>query len=197
VTLTVQPASGYQFKSWSGDSDCTDGQVLLAQDLSCTANFVSTTRKRSSLEEDTSRQTGDGTGHLGISVNGQAFSSGATVTLADTVTIRGELLVAPEDVGQTAELVAYAVYWPLTASEEEETAPQYLMLDNLGQIWPWDENPATLMAFQTGVVLEPVQEVDIYQGHFLGTGELSIFLGYRLEDGTVVVSPTAVEVIIK
>jgi hypothetical protein len=111
------------------------------------------------------------------------------------VTIRGELTVAPEDVGQTAELVVYAAYRPL--AETAETVPQYLMLDNLGQIWPWDEDPATLIAFQTGVVLEPVQTVDLYQGHFLGTGELSIFLGYRLEDGTVVVSPLGVEVIIR
>jgi hypothetical protein len=195
VILTPVPATGYQFSRWTGDKDCTDGMVLMNVKKICNVVFVSTTGKRSSLEDATNRQTCEGTGHRGISVNGQTFSPCATVTLADTVTIRGEITVAPEDVGQTAELVVYATYWPL--GETDETLPQYLMLDNLGQIWPWDEDPATLIAFQTGVVLAPVQTVDLYQGRFLGTGELSIFLGYRLEDGTVVVSPLGVEVIIR
>ena len=40
VTLTATPAAGWQFSSWSGNSDCSDGQVTMNANKSCTANFT-------------------------------------------------------------------------------------------------------------------------------------------------------------
>jgi len=40
VTLTATPDSGSLFSGWSGDADCSDGEVLMTTDKDCTANFV-------------------------------------------------------------------------------------------------------------------------------------------------------------
>lgn len=39
VDLTATPDSGDQFAGWSGDADCSDGQVTMTADLSCAATF--------------------------------------------------------------------------------------------------------------------------------------------------------------
>jgi hypothetical protein len=39
VTLTATPASGSTFEGWGGDSDCSDGVVLMNVNKTCTATF--------------------------------------------------------------------------------------------------------------------------------------------------------------
>ena len=39
LTLIPTPDPGYEFVRWEGDADCLDGQVTMAQDVSCTAVF--------------------------------------------------------------------------------------------------------------------------------------------------------------
>jgi hypothetical protein len=39
LSLTVTPAKGWQFSNWSGDCE-NDGQILIDEDKSCTANFL-------------------------------------------------------------------------------------------------------------------------------------------------------------
>jgi len=39
VTLTATRDAGSVFSVWSGDADCSDGQVTMNQDVNCTATF--------------------------------------------------------------------------------------------------------------------------------------------------------------
>ncbi len=39
VTLTAIPDKGFLFVGWSGDDDCSDGQVTMDADKTCTATF--------------------------------------------------------------------------------------------------------------------------------------------------------------
>jgi hypothetical protein len=53
-------------------------------------------------------------------------------------------------------------------------------------VLPWNLEIGQLVAYQQNVSLTANQVVEIYRGQFVGTGELQIFYGYRLADGTVV-----------
>ncbi|BAP54813.1 hypothetical protein THII_0516 [Thioploca ingrica] len=122
----------------------------------------------------------------GWSINAQGFFPEAQVTLADTVTVLGKIKVAPEDSGKKAEIVVYATYLPLSIAGV--TSPQYLMLDTQGQVLSWDGKPKNLVPFQRDIVLEPMQIVYAYQGQLIVPAKVDVYLGYRLEDGTLVSS---------
>ncbi|EIJ41121.1 putative extracellular nuclease [Beggiatoa alba B18LD] len=117
----------------------------------------------------------------GISVNNTAFTAKTSQKLADKVTIRGRIFVAPEHIGQTADIFIYAPYW-----YADERFIGYFMADSLGQILSWDEKPLNLTPFKAQVILEPVQELTLYTGKFVEIGTLKIVFGYRLTDGTIV-----------
>jgi len=44
------------------------------------------------------------------------------------------------------------------------------------------------------VVLEAIQPITLYQGHFLLPGQLAVFFGYRLENGTVITNQNTIEI---
>ncbi|BAP54903.1 receptor protein kinase-like protein [Thioploca ingrica] len=130
----------------------------------------------------------------GISVNQGAFESPATLTITDLVDILGQIQVDPLDLGQAAEAVVYVSYKPLAAKFSEP--PVHFMLNEKGDILPWDEDIRNLVAFQAVAQLVPYLEVPMYQGPLPATGHLKISFGYRLTEGTVVHNLEPIEVTI-
>jgi hypothetical protein len=114
--------------------------------------------------------------------------SGTARKLQDTVDVKADILVDANDIGKKADILIYADY---QATEEGELFQ--LMLDENGSYLLWDGEIATLDAFQHQVTLEDIQSVTIYQGLLLETGILKVSVGYRLEDGTVVLSPEPID----
>jgi hypothetical protein len=112
--------------------------------------------------------------------------------LTDTVEIRGTVCVAPEQLSQLADLVVYLDYQPLNATAE---AKQHYMLDSNGEVLPWDGQVAHLVAFQQPMLVA-VQEILLYQGQLAVTGNLNLFFGYRLMDGTLISNEKAIGITI-
>ena len=87
VTLIPAPASGSTFAGWSGDADCTDGNVTMDAARSCTATFDLIPPNTLAV---TIAGTGSGTvtsSPTGISCPGdcsEPYSVGTTVTLTAT-----------------------------------------------------------------------------------------------------------------
>ncbi|NJO15722.1 MAG: beta-propeller fold lactonase family protein [Thioploca sp.] len=117
----------------------------------------------------------------GSSFNGLSYYQRLTLHPYQYVNIRGEIDVAAEHVGQTAELLVVAAWQPLDSLEPAH----YFMQGEQGQILPWDLNLAHLVAAQAGVKLTPTQAVHLYTG-FLASGQIRLFFGYQLPDGVIV-----------
>ncbi|OQW88961.1 MAG: hypothetical protein BWK78_08075 [Thiotrichaceae bacterium IS1] len=60
----------------------------------------------------------------------------------------------------------------------------------------WDRNPANLVAFQPKVMLNVMQAVPMYGGHFIYPGTLKVFFGYRLADGTLIQNTQPIDITI-
>jgi predicted secreted protein len=126
----------------------------------------------------------------GVSVNdAKTFGATAAATaFTDRLNIQGNITVDAKHIKQTADLVVSLTYQAIATDQ-----PVYLMLDSKGNYLPWNQQPASLVAFRTGVSLSAEQPVEIYQGVLLATGLVKITFGYRLADGTLVQSPKEIE----
>jgi hypothetical protein len=129
----------------------------------------------------------------GISTDGEIFQRQLTVNLVDAVEVRGRIAVDLNQlVNETVDWVLYATYWAT-----EESSPLYFMVNNRGEVLPWDGDAEQLVAFEKAVVLKPLQEVIWYRGQFPAPGRLEIQFGYRLADGTLIVNKLPLEVVIQ
>jgi hypothetical protein len=128
----------------------------------------------------------------GMSTDGEIFQPQLTVNLADEVEVRSRIAADPKQLNQPVDWVLYATYWAT-----EATPPLYVMVDNQGQVWPWDGSAEQLVAFEKAVVLKPLQEILWYRGQFPATGRVAIQFGYRLADGTLIVNKFPLEVVIQ
>ncbi len=117
----------------------------------------------------------------GISVNKSPLQQTATLNMSDAVEIRGTITVDPKHAGKKAELVVYANYKPLTASDSEP--PIFYMLSDNGTVQLWDGERTQLATFKTIKKLpKKAQRVIIYKGQLLLPGKLQVFFGYRIKD---------------
>ena len=115
----------------------------------------------------------------GISINEGTFEPSANQGLSDIADIRGQITVLDsEHLGQPAELVVYAAYWPPGVPDGEE--PIYFMLDENHDIPLWDNDLLQLVPFRILDELDVPMDVEIYQGPFVAPGTLNISFGYRL-----------------
>lgn len=119
----------------------------------------------------------------GISVSGKAYVQKITQVLAEPVSVRGRIIPEPEHIGQKVDLFVYSPYFEISPNLGNN--PPHYLADEQGKILFWNQKPANLIAFKTGVVLELVHELEMFVGHFIATGGLNIVFGYRLEDGTL------------
>ncbi|OQW92585.1 MAG: hypothetical protein BWK78_01250 [Thiotrichaceae bacterium IS1] len=118
------------------------------------------------------------------------YSDNVTQTLADEVDVRGELLVESSHVGQVVDIVVFAY---ATIPGVEETLLLYLDSNGVPQLW--DGKPETLVAFRPNILLQnSTHPVEMYSGHFLAPGTLKIYLGYRLQDGTLITNSKTIDV---
>ncbi len=127
----------------------------------------------------------------GIAVNDQPPQPQAVLKIADTVDVTGTIMVNSSDVGKTADIFVYAEA-TLPPSEDK----LYFMLGEGLTISLWDKKPANLVAFQRDVILDTVQTVSMYQGNFIYPGNLKIFFGYRLPEGTLVTNSDPITITI-
>ena len=98
VSLTPAPASGSTFAGWSGDADCSDGQVTIEAEKTCIATFTIAPLSPPQL-------TLAPTGPLTIS---PGYPMGFSLTLnnqGDPLPVRLQLLLLPEFLGRELSLV--------------------------------------------------------------------------------------------
>lgn len=113
----------------------------------------------------------------GIAVNRGESQRIVAMSLSEPVEVTGQIAVDSEHVGKKADIVLYAA---LVSQDSEQQI--YYMLNDQGDILPWDESPESLVAFKRQVTLSAKHLVNMYQGHFVLPGKLLVFFGYRLND---------------
>jgi len=117
----------------------------------------------------------------GIAINGQNYQKQQVQALSDAVNIAAHITVAPQHVHFVADIVLYGIYQATPEAEKH-----FFMLDGEHKVLPWDQDPAHLVAFKPGVILQAEHPITLYQGQFTGPGIRQIFLGYRLPHGLLV-----------
>ncbi|HEX9756173.1 MAG TPA: hypothetical protein VGB26_00060 [Nitrospiria bacterium] len=83
VTLTPTPDGGSVFAGWTGDPDCSDGQVTMNGTISCTATFTSVSSDLSITKTDSSDPVvvgGNVTYSVTVTNNGPDNATGVVVT---------------------------------------------------------------------------------------------------------------------
>ena len=126
----------------------------------------------------------------GIAVNRGETQRTVAMSLSEPVEVKGNIKVDSKHVGKKADIVLYAALGSQSAEQQI-----YYMLNDKGEILPWDESPESLVPFKRQVTLSSNQTVDMYQGHFLLPGKLMVFFGYRFDD-LVVTNEQPIEITI-
>lgn len=108
------------------------------------------------------------------------FHPALTFRQSKSIEVRGNISVEAAHVGQRADILLVVAYQSLHTKQIS-----YLMLNTQGQAIAWNGQLAELVPFQQ-VTLAAAQNISIYKGQLLLTGNFQIFFGYRLSNGTIV-----------
>jgi hypothetical protein len=212
VTLTPVADPGSVFSSWGF---CADGKsevvkVTMMENKLCNVFFQkspstspSGTKSRPptlpSLGEcvaiDSSGKHIDTTARISVevSVNGTDSQPVATVKSTDQIVIRANLRMDPLHQPARVDILVFGHH----QETEQDTALDWWMMDKDGKVFPWNQKPADLVSFSTGVSLtaEKATTLEIYRGTPpFNSGMVEVFLGYRLEDGKMVCGSKPVEI---
>lgn len=117
----------------------------------------------------------------GCSVNGGVFLMENAQTSYDNADIQAYINIAPQHVGQIADLLVVVGVTP-----NPEVAENYYMYNTPQRLDAWSPG-RELTAFRTGVTLSDVELLKIFTGNFGGqTGLLRLAVGYRLSNGNII-----------
>jgi hypothetical protein len=115
----------------------------------------------------------------GTSVDDGPFNQEVSLQGFNNILVQSVIDVAPAHVGQAAEIIVVGI--------QEWTLGQItLLMMNENKVEIWDGNLANLTWYVKIDSLVAKQFVNIYGGVLGPIGRLQLYLGYRLEDGTLV-----------
>ncbi len=127
----------------------------------------------------------------GLALENNSFQTQSSVSLQDNVKVGGEITVNAAHIGQTADIFIFAEYIV------SNNGSQYFMLNEMGSVLNWSKDDFAGLTVFEQVTLQPIQKVTMYQSRFMGAGQLKVYFGYRLSDGTVIYNLEAININIR
>ncbi len=108
--------------------------------------------------------------------------NGAALAQGDEVTLGATFQPDSAHLGQNADLLTVATFTPMGGNQQ-----MMFMRNETGGWQNWDGDLNNLTAIQTKQQLRENQRLNIHQGQ-LPAGRYQVSMGYRLEDGTVILN---------
>ncbi|MDD2814618.1 MAG: hypothetical protein PHP00_02630 [Thiotrichaceae bacterium] len=130
----------------------------------------------------------------GISVDSASFKQSDTVNKYETTPVKLVGIVTPDaaHVGKVAEIIVAAAF---TNPSAGVTTPLWFMM-NGNAIAAWDTKLTSLAALKKNVTLTNPTTFTMYDGKFVASGNLSVYMGYRLADGTLVYTLKTIDTVV-
>jgi|GEM_PF-1174317 len=127
----------------------------------------------------------------GTSSNEGDYQNPVELDSSENVDIFSRITVDPGHIGRRGDIVVYIAHKKSSLAEEET----FYMLDNEGDIIPWDEDLSNLVGFKEDILFKSEQWLQIDAASMI-PGLLRVFLGYRLRSGIVVSSVQSLDMTI-
>lgn len=131
----------------------------------------------------------------GISVDSASFKQSDTVNKYATTPVKLVGIITPDaaHVGKVAEIIIAAAFTDPSAGI---TTPLWFMMNgNAVAAWT-DLKLSSLAALKKNVTLTSPTTFTMYDGKFVASGNLSVYMGYRLADGTLVYTLKTIDTVV-
>lgn len=155
---------------------------------------ASTSKTVAAIDKNGNAVTVTGAFSGGISVDGASFKQSDTVNKYETTSVKLVGIITPDaaHVGKKADIIIVAAAHNLPGVTG---SLWYMMNGNVPT--PWNANFSSLVPLKKAVTLTSPTTFTMYDGKFVASGNLNIYMGYRLEDGTLVYTyPNTIDVVI-